>query len=376
LINFVSNLPRDLRSGGFSAMNVAALSALSKVEDLRYVGPIDPPVIMWQKALSKFLRLAGLPGAFFFFSQQRLEAIANQVHSRCLGDAKLDFFHGFTPWILNRSQRPYVAWSDCTFRDYIDIFHSRAQFRQGDLDRIEKAEAAWLKNARLVLFTSEWAAQRALRDYSLDASHVRSVGIFGEIDIPVQDSYAGGRKFVFVSTNFAAKGGSVVVAAFREVKRRYPDASLTVVGDKPSPAAAEPGMAFAGYLRKEVPSEAEQLQVLLSGARAVVHPSRSDVSPLLLVEAGYFGCPAISSRRFAIPELIDHMRTGILLDDPSHANSVAAAMNWMLEHEDEYQQMRKAAWTKARGQHSKRLFEERLLSCLREVVPIESVPVS
>jgi hypothetical protein len=41
-------------------------------------------------------------------------------------------------------------------------------------------------------------------------------------------------------------------------------------------------------------------------------------------------------------------------------------MSWMLEHEDEYQQMRKAAWAKARGQHSREQFEERLLAYLRE----------
>jgi hypothetical protein len=32
---------------------------------------------------------------------------------------------------------------------------------------------------------------RAVRDYSLDANRVRSVGIFGEIDMPACDAYAG-----------------------------------------------------------------------------------------------------------------------------------------------------------------------------------------
>jgi glycosyltransferase involved in cell wall biosynthesis len=369
LINFVSNLPENLRSGGFSAMNAAAFSAIGRSESSYYVGPINPRVISWQKALSKFRRVAGFQGAFFFFSQRRLEAIADEVRSKCRADARLDFFHGFTPWILTKPQRPYVAWSDCTFRDYIDIFCHREQFRPEDIERIEQAEAAWLRDASRVLFTSDWAADRAVNQYALDANRVRSVGIFGQIEMSKRDAYAGGKEFAFVSTNFEAKGGQTVLLAFRELRKRHSDAYLIIVGDRPPDMAAESGVSFAGFLRKEVPEEYQRLQQILGRVRAVVHPTKSDISPLLLVEAGYLGCPVISSRRFAIPELVDDERTGLLLDDSSQVRTVTSAMCWMLEHSDEYLQMRKAAWAKARGLHSMRKFEERLLACICEIVP-------
>jgi len=66
--------------------------------------------------------------------------------------------------------------------------------------------------------------------------------------------------------------------------------------------------------------------------------------------------------------LVDDGLTGLLLDDSSQGNAVACAMNWMLEHADEYQKMREAAWAKARGQHSRKQFEERLHSYLHDVV--------
>jgi len=355
-------------------MNAAAFSALGRAGALHYAGPINPPVIPWQKGLSKFLRVAGSRGDFFFFSPRRLETIAREVHARCLAEAHLDFFHGFTPWILTEPQRPYIAWSDCTFHDYIEIFHRRRQFRNQDLERIERTEAVWLKNARRVLFTSEWAARRAVSDYALDASRVACVGIFGEIDMPARDAYAGSREFAFVSTDFAAKGGHTVLAAFRQLRKRHPDAALIVVGDQPSGAAAEPGVSFAGFLRKEIPDEYARFRQILGRVRALVNATMSDISPLLLIEAGYVGCPVISSRKFAIPELIDDGRTGLLLDDPSQPNAVAGAMQWMLEHAGEYQQMREAAWAQARGQHSKKQFEDRLLSCLSEVVSRDGIP--
>jgi glycosyltransferase involved in cell wall biosynthesis len=124
---------------------------------------------------------------------------------------------------------------------------------------------------------------------------------------------------------------------------------------------------FTGFLRKEVAAEYGRFQQILGRVRALVHATRSDVSPLLIIEAGYFGCPVISSRRFAIPELVDDRRTGWLLEDSSQIHAVESAMTWMLEHEDEYRQMRKAAWQKAHEHHSKRRFEERLLSYVCDV---------
>jgi glycosyltransferase involved in cell wall biosynthesis len=369
LINFISNLPKHLWSGGFSAMNAAAFFAISRFEASHYVGPINPPVILSQRALYKLRRVAGLQGTFFFFSKRRLEMIAAEVHSKCRTDARLFFFHGFTPWVLTRPQAPYIAWSDCTFRDYIDIFCHREQFWPDDLERIEQAEAAWLKNASRVLFTSDWAAKRAVNQYALDANRVRSVGIFGQIEMPKRDAYAGGKEFAFISTNFEAKGGPIVLSAFREVRQRHSDAYLIIVGDRPTDIAREPNVSFVGFLRKEVREEYQRLQQILGRVRAVVHPTNSDISPLLLVEAGYVGCPVISSRRFAIPELVDDERTGLLLEDSFQVSTVTSAMCWMLEHTDEYQQMRKAAWAKAHGLHSKRNFEERLLACICEIIP-------
>src|SRR6185437_5717534 len=82
MINFVSNLPRELRTGGFSAMSAAACDALQRRHEVAYVGPIDPPIVAWEKAVSKALRLSGLGGGFSAFSERRLKAIASEVDAQ------------------------------------------------------------------------------------------------------------------------------------------------------------------------------------------------------------------------------------------------------------------------------------------------------
>lgn len=375
MINFISNLPIGLRSGGFSAMNVAAYDALSKLEAIHYVGPISPPPFIVEKIRSKVLRTCGAKGDFFYFSPRRLRRIADVVRSRCRIDAGLDFFHGFTPWILTEPSRACVAWSDCTFHDYIDIYHRREQFRPDDLERIERTEAEWLRRAQCVAFTSRWAARQAIEHYGLDESAVHCVGIFGETELPERDRYAGRHQFTFVSTNFAAKGGRVTLAAFQRVRARHPDASLVIVGAPPSGAGAETNVTYAGYLRKEVVRESQRFREILAQSRALVHPTNSDIAPLIVVEAGYFGCPAISVRRFAIPELIDDRVNGLLVDDASDVATLAEAMNWMIEQKTDYMRMRQQAWLKARSAHSKQAFDIRMQAMLRSLLG-ESLPQS
>jgi glycosyltransferase involved in cell wall biosynthesis len=89
---------------------------------------------------------------------------------------------------------------------------------------------------------------------------------------------------------------------------------------------------------------------------------------MVIIEAGFYGCPAIASRAFAIPELLEHGRTGLLLDKPSSVDAVAEAMLWLIEHSEEYRAMRQAAWTKAHQNFSKERFQKKLLSRVTEAL--------
>src|SRR5262249_52671454 len=115
------------------------------------------------------------------------------------------------------------------------------------------------------------------------------------------------------------------------------------------------------------PQEVEKFRQILSRACALVHPTKSDTNPAIIIESGYFGCPAISSRIFAIPEVVDDGRTGLLLDYPIHVAHLVKAMTWMLENSDQYMAMRKSVWIKTRQGHSKKQFQDRFISYIQEI---------
>jgi len=367
-INFISNLDLCEISGGFSAMNVAAYDAMNEIADVNYVGPVQPQVHLGAKLKSKAARIVGAPGNFYFFSEERLERVAHEVASGCQDDTELDFFHGFTPWIRCQTKRPYVAWSDCSFRDYINIFHNPHTFCRPDIKRICDAEAKWLSCAKGVFLSSNWASRRVQHYYGLKDVPVCSVGIFGAIEVAREDRYKGSRDFLFVSTDYQRKRGQLCREAMDIVWRLFPDARLKIIGDPPPTSDLVDGkVIYEGFLTKSNPVQLRKLTNHFSTAFAIVHPTDADIAPLVLIEAAFFGCPAITVDDFAVPEITPQEVSALLLQRPVTAASLAETMIELLLDTSRYSQMRKDARIYSLTNHSRDAFKKRLQRAVLDV---------
>jgi len=74
-----------------------------------------------------------------------------------------------------------------------------------------------------------------------------------------------------------------------------------------------------------------------------VHPTREDVNPLVLIEAAQFGCPVVSVRDFAIPELVRDGETGVLLDRPVTSALLSSTIQELLRDSQRLQAMSRQA---------------------------------
>jgi len=352
-------------------MNRAMLDVLAREYLVNYIGPINPKASTPQKIYSKARRMLGLGGDFFFFSEERLEAIRRGVETG-LQASKAEFviFHGFTPWIQTHPSLPYIAWSDCTFFQYVRIFHDAKVFRADDLKRIQEQEARWLQKAERVIFRSAWAASEAIHDYHLAKDRVGVVGNYGFLTPPSSDTYTGARDFLMITTNFRQKGGPVVLEAFRLVRKENPGMRLILIGDHPGKnVLQEPGVVYLGWIDKANRDQADLLNQTIAGAMCIVHPTIADTNPMVLIEAGYFGCPAISTKRYAIPELVKNEVSGLLLDDPTDVSALVKAMETILQQNQKYLQMRKEARSHMLGYYTREAFQHRLsleIACVEE----------
>ena len=332
-------------SGGWSGLSYHLYHHLvgNGSLEVNYVGPIEAPIRRSAKLVSKVRRILGRRGRFYAFSEERLERVRQQVQA-ARPQADYDLFLGVTPWIGCRFDRPYGAYLDACFRTYFNNNLKVDEFCRRDIGRIELAEKAWLERANHVFWASAWSRDEAIRHYGLTSSNHQVVGIGGNLEVPEADTWAGEPHFLFIAQNFALKGGPTACAAFQAVHERHPNTRLIFLGQRPPVRfLQQPGVEYAGYLRKSRPDESARFRSILASALCLVHPTTSDIVPQVLIECGCFGCPTIAPQRFAIPEIVLHEKTGLLLKTPFQAADFEKAMLWMIEDRAAYQQMRGAA---------------------------------
>ena len=344
-VNYITSQSLSTASGGWSGLSHNLYHQLASEKDLQinYAGPVHPPVSRAAKLVSKARRILGGRGRFYAFSEERLEAIHRQVRA-ARRPADYDLFLGATPWVRCRFEQPYGAYLDACFRTYFDNNLRTSEFSREDARRIERQEKEWLEKAHTVFWASAWSRDEAIRHYGLSSENHVVASIGGNLAPPASDTYAAEISFLFIAQNFALKGGPIACAALQAVRRRHPEATLTVLGQQPPAEYARmPGVRYAGYLRKTEPDQLAQFRSILASSFCLVHPTQSDTIAQGIVEAAYFGCPSIAPRRFAIPELILDRQTGVLVDTPFTPGDIEREMLWMLEQPARYAELRRAA---------------------------------
>ncbi len=151
----------------------------------------------------------------------------------------------------------------------------------------------------------------------------------------------------------------VVVRAFAEVKKIYPDASLTLVGGGPLEAEVRrlvadlelSNIVFTGVAsRQEIGKYYDQTDIFINA-------SRLDNMPVSIIEAFGAGTPVVTTSPESMPYLVEHERTG-LLSPIGNVHALAANVIRLLREpdfaarmaRDAYQESRKYNWGVVRGQ--------------------------
>ena len=338
---YISPLHQDSQTGGANAVNYHIYKQLQKKFNCTYV-QINPKESKLGKWRSQFLRkILRRPGRFNFYSKKRLRQIAKQFDA-IQGNFDMAFFRGFTPWIACQPRVPYFAYNDVHFLQFFKNTFSYHQFIKQDIERICLEEKNWLINAEKLFFESQWGANQCHDDYAIKVVKLKSIGRGGNIPIPKKDTYSGSLNLVIIANNFYQKGGDLVFEAFKLLKQNHKTLQLHIIGGHPGQnVEATKGVVYHGFLYKEQCKDLVQLEAVLAHAFLLMHVTREDTNPLVITEAGYFGCPTISVNHFAIPELIIHNKTGVLLDYLPKPKGIAAVVEALILDKESYFVMRK-----------------------------------
>jgi glycosyltransferase involved in cell wall biosynthesis len=225
------------------------------------------------------------------------------------------------------------------------------------------------ERAAAVYVFSEWAKELSVQ-YGVDPEKIEVV-LPGFPDpstaprVEPRDTFT----YLLVGTEFERKGGFEVVEAFARVSGRHPEARLVVAGS--DPWERNPDRVVHGWVdasrRTAVLAKLEHLEgrgvakryglipssrvrdELYPEADAFVMPTRAEGFGLTNVEAMSYGLPVVSTRVGPIPEVIDHERTGLLIE-PGDVDALEASMEMLIADRD---------WARRMGDSARQAFIDR-----------------
>lgn len=270
------------------------------------------------------------------------------------------------------------------------VLHMQAQWLEHlDAVVIERR----IKAADLVLGCSDFIAAGVRRRFPQLAQ--RCSYIYNGADVTLFARPPGvqpkRKELLFVGRVAPEKGVHVLLDAFRIVLAHHPDAHLKLIGpekvhprqallptcDDPHVLEIEPYFrpgAYAELLRakmSELPSASisffdrgmkfsELVPHYHSASIFAFSPVWNDPSPLTIYEAAASGLPIVSTRSGGIPEIVEHGRTGLLVER-SDPQALAHAILQLLSNPDQRDAMAQAAIERASTRFSWERIAEDLL---------------
>ena len=222
---------------------------------------------------------------------------------------------------------PYVTYDDMTVRQAARFPQWLiARLPPGDLRARALLQQRQFRGARAVCTNTWWARDSVLADYALPASKVRVVGFGGRHRRSAEPACTmsltpPAPRFLFVSRDWARKGGAVLLRAFAGVHAQCPAATLDVVGHHPP--IQQPGVRTHGLLALDDVAGQRRLDAIFAQATCFVMPSEVEPSGLSLVEAGSCGLPSIVASVGGAGEVIGG---GGITIAPGDAEGLATAM--------------------------------------------------
>lgn len=158
---------------------------------------------------------------------------------------------------------------------------------------------------------------------------------------------------LFLGRLDATKGVYELLEAAAQLHRRFPGLRLVMAGAGDAQDLARRAAALGIADVVEFPGwvEGEQKLALLARASVFVLPSHVENMPVSVLEAMAAGLPAIATTVGAVPELVEHGATGLLVP-PRDAGALALAIEAILSDRERRERMAAAARARAERRYS------------------------
>jgi alpha-maltose-1-phosphate synthase len=240
---------------------------------------------------------------------------------------------------LDVKKRPYVIVTDNTYQNTIRYWPKWAPVNS------ERQRKEWLaletevyQNAQYCFTWSEFTRQSFIQDYGISPERVVSVGGGSNfVSADLSQKRYDRQTAVFVGYEFERKGGYYLLEAWKKVHQALPEAQLYIIGPRKPLAEPMPGVQWLGRIENR-----NELRQRLMESTVFVMPSLFEPYGHAFTEGMAMGLPVIAANHCAMPEIVQHQVSGLLVP-PREADPLADALIQILSNPDLARQMGYAA---------------------------------
>lgn len=248
------------------------------------------------------------------------------IHTQSLA-LRADRIRGCPPWIVSM--------------DATSALLAREALRSGPASAHAGSmldEARVLPRANRLVGWSEWVARSLVADYRCNPDRVQVIPPPVPLRLAAHRPSRRGSavRALFVGNDFERKGGRVLLDAHARLPAGKLE--LDIVTNDPAAPPSAPGARFHRGLR----AEDEELRTLYGQADFFVLPTLEDCYGIAFAEAMAAGLPPIGTDLMAVPRIVEHGRTGLVIP-PSDPAALAEALLQLADDEELRVQMGEAA---------------------------------
>ena len=267
--------------------------------DLHYVNVGEIPLVARAagKISAKTIRRRIDPEREPYFAKRWARSVSRAVGSH----TDVVFSPSTLPLAYLDTNIPRAFWTDATFASIVDFYARFSRLHPRTLRNGHILEQKALDTSSAAIYSSDWAASSAIRDYGADPTKVHVLP-FGanlartpearDIDRLLSLRVSRPCRLLFVGTEWERKGGPIALETAHVLNAAGIETELTVIGT-PLPDSSEPGVRSLGFVSKE--ADPETFRAAYEQAHFLIVPSRAEAAGVVYAEASAFGVPSIAT---------------------------------------------------------------------------------
>lgn len=282
-----------------------------------------------------------------FYEPKNLKFIADQVRER-ISKIKggIIFSPGTIPIAYLNTNKPITFWTDATFavmENYYEDFKTLSKRTAKNCDLYEKNA---IQKSSLAIYSSEWAANSAIKNYGADPAKIKILPFGSNIDCKrtlndiVQNNNKKSKsicKLLFIGQDWDRKGGDTAVSVAKYLNENYIKTELTIVGCAPPETYIIPDyVQVLGFIDKSKEEGEYLINTLYSENHFFILPTIAECTPIVFSEANSFGLPVITTNTGGISSIIKNEVNGRMFGKEINTVSCAQYIAEIFKNYDYY----------------------------------------